>query len=146
MPAAFARLHATARTPVFALTASLVIMVALLVSGRMGLALGIAVVALMLLYALHSLALVLLPRLNPALYDQVTIRIPRWLQLAAAWISIAAMAVLVALVFEGDLQRMLAAALLPRILDFDLTSLELLVVWVVIGLLLFRWSARNPVT
>jgi APA family basic amino acid/polyamine antiporter len=145
MPAPFARLHATARTPVFGLSVSLVIMAALLVSGHMGLALGIAVVALMLLYALHSFALVLLPRLNPKLYDEVTFRIPRWLQLAAAWISIVAMGILLALGFEGDLRRMTETELLPRLRDFDLTSLELLVVWVALGLLLFRWSARRPV-
>jgi len=146
MPAAFARLHVTARTPVFGLSVSFVIMAALLLSGRLGLALGISVVALMLLYALHSVALILLPRRNPALYDQVTIRIPRWLQLAAAWISVLALGILVVLNFEGDLRRMLATSLVGRMQEFDLTSLELLLVWVALGLLLFRWSGRRPNT
>ncbi len=146
MPAPFAKLHATARTPVFGLSVSFAVMAALLVSGRMGLALGIAVVALMLLYALHSAALILLPRLNPALYDQVTIRIPRRLQLAAAWISVVAMGILVALRFDGDLRRMFETSFLTRLREFDLTSLELLVVWVALGLLLFRWSGRRQAT
>jgi amino acid transporter len=146
MPAAFAQLHVTARTPVFGLSVSFVIMAALLLSGRMGLALGISVVALMLLYALHSVALILLPRRNPALYHQVTIRIPRWLQLAAAWISVLALAILVALNFEGDLRHMLTTSFVSRLREFDLTSLELLVAWVALGLLLFRWSGQRPNT
>ncbi len=146
MPAAFARLHATARTPVFGLSVSFVIMAALLLSGRMGLALGISVVALMLLYALHSVALILLPRRNPALYDQVTIRIPRWLQLAAAWISVLALGILVVLNFEGDLRHMLVTSFVGRLQEFDLTSLELLLAWVALGLLLFRWSGQRQNT
>jgi hypothetical protein len=57
-----------------------------------------------------------------------------------------AMGILVALGFAADLRRMMATSFLPRLRDFDLTSLELLVAWVVLGLLLFRWSARRPLT
>jgi hypothetical protein len=76
VPGVFARLHATARTPVVGLSVSFGIVAALLVSGRMGLALGIAIVALMMLYALHSVALILLPSLSRAL-PEVTSRIAR---------------------------------------------------------------------
>ena len=48
--------------------------------------------------------------------------------------------------FEGDLRRMLATSLVGRMQEFDLTSLELLLVWVALGLLLFRWSGRRPNT
>ena len=46
-------------------------------------ALNIAVYALVLLYLLHSVALLLLPRRNPTLYAERTVRIPLWLPAAA---------------------------------------------------------------
>jgi len=54
---------------------------------QIGLALNIAVYALVLLYFLHSLALLLLPRLNPELYRSVTAPIPVPLQRVAAVVS-----------------------------------------------------------
>lgn len=144
VPGVFARLHATARTPVVGLSVSFGIVAALLVSGRMGLALGIAIVALMMLYALHSFALILLPGRNPELYRQATSRIPRGVQLAAAWTSVLAMASIVAIQFRGDVRHMLATSFARRLEAFDLTSLELLVAWVAVGLALFRWRDRRP--
>ena len=143
VPRVFGRLHATARTPVVGLTVSFAIVAALLVSGRMGLALGIAIVALMMLYALHSVALILLPRRNPALYRQATSRIPRWVQLTAAWISVLAMGSIVAIQFGGDVRRMRGTSFARRLEVFDLTSLELLVAWVAVGLVLLWWRDRR---
>ena len=96
----------------------------------------------MLLYALHSVALLLLPRLNPALYGQVTTGIPRGLQRVCAWASILALGALVALSLGGDVRRMQEASFASRLRELDLTSLELLVVWAVLGAVLFRWSRR----
>ena len=58
------------------LTLTLVGAAALLLSGQVSLALNIAVFALVLLYLLHSLALLLLPRLNPPLFASVTVPHP----------------------------------------------------------------------
>ena len=73
MPAFFAELHANKGTPVYGLLVSFGLVAALLLSGRMGLALGIAVVALMLLYALHSVALLVLPGLESPRYEPIRV-------------------------------------------------------------------------
>src|SRR6185503_35589 len=75
MPRAFGRVHAGLGTPVVGLVVSCAVAMLLLSSGRLGLALGIAVVALVALYALHSMALLFLPRRNPRLFAEATTRI-----------------------------------------------------------------------
>jgi basic amino acid/polyamine antiporter, APA family len=82
-------------TPILGLTATLLIALALLISGKISVALNIAIFALVVLYFLHSLALLLLPRLNPELFRSVTVRIPVGVQRVAAVLSMAAMAVLI---------------------------------------------------
>ncbi|MFT5285047.1 MAG: APA family basic amino acid/polyamine antiporter [Planctomycetota bacterium] len=143
LPKAFASLHATRRTPVFGLLISFTLAALLLLSGRMDLALGIAIVSLMLLYALHSIALVMFPRRCPELYKQRISNVPRWLQLTAAWCSILALGSLVLLRFSEDLSLMLEKPMGERLGMFELTSLELFTGWVVVGLVLFQWTHRN---
>ena len=143
MPAIFGELHATKRTPVFGLCVSFALTVLLLLSGRFDLALGIAIVSLMLLYALHSLALLLLPSRSPEIYAETETRIPRWLQLVAAWTSILALGSLVGLRFKGDLATMLESDWFERVSGLHFTSLELLVGWGLIGLALFQWTTRG---
>ena len=133
MPPVFARVHARLGTPVLGLVASCAVSALLLVSGRLGLALGIAVVALVALYALHSAALLLLPRRNPRLQAEATTRIPRSLQVFAGWCSILTMGGLVCLQLGRDSRRMLASSFQERWSTLDLTSLELLVIWALIG-------------
>ncbi|MFT5052561.1 MAG: APA family basic amino acid/polyamine antiporter [Chlamydiales bacterium] len=145
MPDVFGRLHSTRRTPVIGLVVSFCLAALLLISGRMDLALNIAVVALMLLYGLHSVALILLPRLNPELYGQVETGIPRWLQLLAAWASVLALTLLVGLSFGADLRRMRESPLIERVLVLDLTSLELILAWVLMGLALLQLKLRRRV-
>ncbi len=81
-------------TPVAGLTITFAGALALLLTNQIGLALNIAVYALVLLYFLHSLALLLLPRLNPDLYLQVTAPIPLAAQRIAAVLSMLAMVAL----------------------------------------------------
>ena len=104
-------------TPIIGLTITFAAALILLLSGAIGLALNIAVFALVILYLLHSLALLLLPRLNPQLFAEVTVAVPLWLQRAMALLSIAAM-----------------AALLTQL---TLPTIELLAFWAVIGALLY---------
>ena len=147
MPSTFGELHATTRTPVFGLCVSFALTALLLLSGRLDLALGIAIASLMLLYALHSLALVLLPSRNPEIYAETETRVPRWLQLAAAWISILALVSLVGLRFKDDLAIILDSTWIARVTSLKFTSLELLIGWGLIGLALFQWTTgrrRKP--
>ena len=81
-------------TPILGLTCTLAAALILLLSGQIGLALNIAVFALVVLYFIHSIALLRIP---PPLAAQVTVRIPRWLQLVAAWLSIVSMGTLIVL-------------------------------------------------
>lgn len=90
-------IHARTGTPIIGLTLTMAIAMILLVTGQIGLALNIAVFALVVLYFLHSIALLLLPRLNRELFESVTVKIPRWLQRTAAIISILAMGALIVL-------------------------------------------------
>lgn len=144
LPRVFGRVHVSLGTPVPGLLASLAAAAALLVSGRLGLALGIAVVALVALYALHSLALILLPRRNPRLYAEVTTRIPRRWQLWAGWCSLLAMGGLVCVQFGQDVARLWTTSFLARLSVLDLTSLELCGLWVLLGLALYGGASRRP--
>jgi amino acid transporter len=59
--------NATTATPIRGLTLTLICCVVLLVSRQLSLALNVAVFALIVLYFIHSLVFLLLPRLNPTL-------------------------------------------------------------------------------
>ena len=107
-------------TPIVGLTITLAGALVLLLTKRIGLALNIAVYALVLLYLLHSIALLLLPRMNPALFAQVTVRVP--MQRTLAVISILCMAALLTQISWG--------------------AIKLLLFWSAIGLVLYVWSRR----
>ena len=109
-------------TPIAGLTLTLGGALALLLTNQIGLALNIAVYALVLLYLLHSVALLLLPRLNPELFALVTVSTPLWLQRALAIFSIVCMAALM--------------------IQISLPAIELLLFWAAIGAALYLWSRR----
>jgi amino acid transporter len=69
-------------TPVVSLTLNLIACLVLLISKQLSLALNIAVFALVILYCLHSVAFLILPRSNPKLYDEIGVNLPRWLMMA----------------------------------------------------------------
>ena len=117
---------ATTGTPVLGLTMTFALALLLLVSGKVSLALNIAVFALVVLYFLHSIALLLLPRLNPQLYAQVTVRIPRTVQVACAVISIVAMGFII----------------VEQVID-SLPTIGLAFAWAVLGALVFAVSHRG---
>jgi len=142
VPAALGWLHARRGTPVVGLAATFAAVAVLLVSGRMQLALGIAVVALMLLYLLHDLAVLALRRSNPALLAQATTRLSRRTQCLAAGASALALAALLVLHFAGDVRRLLGTPPFARLARLEPTSLELLVAWVLVGLVLFGRGGR----
>src|SRR5882724_9155754 len=91
-------------TPIRALTLTLAACLLLVISKQLSLALNIAVFALVLLYFLHSLTFLLLPRRNPKLYREITIALPQWLHLGAAWLSVLSMGALIAVMVAQDFQ------------------------------------------
>ncbi len=134
-------------TPVAALTLTLVAAALLLVGGQIALGLNIAVFALVGLYLLHSLALLILPARNPALFKSVTVSIPIGVQRAAAAISILAMGALFLIQVNGDLGTLATQSLGERMASGSLTAIELSAVWGAVGALLYaagRRRAKRP--
>src|SRR2546423_1892895 len=115
------------------LTLNMLACLILIVSKQLSLALNIAVFALVLLYFIHSVAFLMLPRMNPALNSQITISMPRWLQRLAAWVSVISMGGLIAMQIWRDLKTLRASSLSQRISEHSLTSLELAIAWSLVG-------------
>lgn len=136
-------IHPRTGTPVWGLTLTLAASVLLLVGRQISLALNIAVFALVILYFLHSLTFLLLPRRNPSLAQSIGVNISPWLQRAAAWISLIAMGALVAVQVWQDVQTMRSLSPLWRISVQALTSVELLLAWGLVGLALYAFARRR---
>lgn len=130
-------------TPVRALTLTLAACLLLLVSKQLSLALNVAVFALILLYFLHSLVFLLLPRWNPKLNSEITIGLPVWLQRGAALLSVLAMATLLGVQILQDVRTLQAQSLSDRITNHSLTSLELVIVWSAVGAVLYALARRR---
>lgn len=141
-PAWIGAVDARTGTPVVALTLTFALAVALSWSGQLSLALGIAVSALTVLYVLHSIALLALPRRNPELNAEVQVRLSPTLRTAAGWASVLTLGGILVVGFVSDLRAIAASALVDRAREGGLTSLELLVVWAVIGIALYRLAPR----
>ena len=120
-------------TPIVALTLNMLACLILIVSRQLSLALNIAVFALVLLYFIHSVAFLMLPRMNPALNSQITISMPPWLQRVAAWVAVISMGGLIALQISRDIKTLQATSLSQRLSEHSLTSLELAVAWSLVG-------------
>ena len=130
-------------TPVRALTLTVAACLLLLISKQLSLALNIAVFALILLYFLHSLVFLLLPRLNPQLNSQITIGLRVWLQRGAALLSMVSMATLLVVQIFQDVRTLKAQSLGERLEHHSLTSLELVIVWSAIGAVLYALARRR---
>ena len=135
--------HAGRGTPVPGLLATFVVAAGLLLSGRMGLALDVAVQALVLVYALHSLALLFLPARNPELFARVTVPISPALQRAAAVFSVLSMGTILAVGVVADLERIGSGTFLGRLRAGTSPRLELMILWGAVGLALYRLTRRR---
>jgi amino acid transporter len=135
-------IHPRTGTPVFGLTLTFAASAALLIGRQISLALTVAVFALVILYFLHSLTFLLLPRRNPSLAELITVNMSTSLQRAAAWISLASMGVLIASQVWQDISTIRGQSLWFRIVDQKLTSVELAAVWGLIGLALYAYAMR----
>ncbi|PYS77511.1 MAG: hypothetical protein DMF70_16510 [Acidobacteria bacterium] len=74
-----------------------------------------------------------MPRRNPKLYSEITIALPQWLQLGAAWLSVLSMGALIAVMVAKDVDTLRTQSLSLRIAQHSLTSLELALVWSLVG-------------
>lgn len=142
-PAWIGSIAAPTGTPVRGLVLTFAGAVLLLVSRQVALALGIAVLALVLLYLLHGIALLVLPRRNPVLYAARRVRLPLRLERGAACISVIAMAGLVMVMLGQDVETIRATGVVDRVRQGKLTSLELLLAWGVLGVVLHAVTPRR---
>jgi amino acid transporter len=125
-------------TPIRALTLTLICCAILLISGQLSLALNVAVFALVVLYFIHSLVFLLLPRLNPALASEIKVSLSHRVQQAAAIVSLLSMGLMILIQLRQDAVVLSTQTLAERISRQSLTSIELIVVWGVIGAGLYQ--------
>lgn len=143
LPRWIGRVDPRTGTPTAGLAVALAVACALLWSGQMRLALNVAVFALVLLYFAHGVGLLLLPRTNPALFAEVRARVPRGLQVLASVASLASMGALIAIQVVQDARRILASDARERWRGLDLTCVELLALWSLVGLALYAAVHRG---
>ncbi len=141
-PQWFARVSEQFRTPWVSLVINTGIALALLWTKQFGYVLNIALVAMFLLYGLHSASLIALPFIRPALYAKAQVRIrPAWLVLLGS-ISFASMMYLAVVTIGRDIAQ--RESLPPAERGF--TIWQLLLLWTVIGTVLYliaRWEGRR---
>jgi len=125
-------------TPIRALTLTLIGCAILLISGQLALALNVAVFALVVLYFIHSLVFLLLPRLNPSLASEIKISLSHRVQQAAAIVSLLSMGLMILIQLRQDVVVLSTQTLGERISKQSLTSIELIVVWGVVGVGLYQ--------
>jgi hypothetical protein len=110
----------------------------LLISGQLSLALNVAVFALVVLYFIHSLVFLFLPRLNPSLASEIETNLPRRVQQVAAIVSVLAMGLLILIQLRQDVTVLSTQTLSQRIQNNSLTSIELIFVWGIVGAGLYQ--------
>jgi amino acid transporter len=125
-------------TPIRGLTLTMLCCALLLISGQLSLALNVAVFALVVLYFIHSLIFLFLPRLNPSLANEIGINLPRRVQQVAAIVSVLAMGLLIVIQVRQDVVVLSTQTLSERISKQSLTSIELIVVWGIVGAGLYQ--------
>src|SRR5215470_5196775 len=131
-------INQTTATPIRGLTLTLIGCAILLVSGQLSLALNVAVFALVVLYFIHSLVFLLLPRLNPDLAQEVEINLPLGARQVAAVVSVVSMGLLILIQLRQDAVVLSTQTLSQRIENKSLTSIELLVMWGIVGAGLYQ--------
>ncbi len=110
----------------------------MLISGQLALALNVAVFAIVVLYFIHSLIFLFLPRLNPPLAREIAISLPHRVQQAAAIVSVISMGVMILIQLRLDVEVLRTQTLAERISRQSLTSIELIIVWGVVGAILYQ--------
>jgi basic amino acid/polyamine antiporter, APA family len=125
-------------TPIRGLTLTTICCAILLISEQLALALNVAVFALVVLYFIHSLVFLFLPRLNSVLANEIEISLPLRVQQVAAVFSVLSMGVLILIQLRQDVIALQTLSLRQRINDGALTSIELLLVWALVGLGLYQ--------
>jgi amino acid transporter len=134
LPDPVGRVSQRTGTPVTGLMITTALALILVWSEQYLLALNTAVLALVGLYGLHTLALWFLPRNCPELWAQVRARVPLGLQRVAVVFGVVSMALLVIVQVVQDLRAIGATPFTARLTNGGLTSLELCAAWGALGI------------
>lgn len=128
------------RTPWVSLVVNAVVAVTLLWTKSFGYVLDIAIVAMFLVYGLHSASLIVLPFIKPELYKRARVRIHTSLLIACGLASVIGMAYLTIVTIGRDIARH-ASQEQP-----GLAIWQLLLLWTAFGTVLYgiaRWEGRR---
>jgi amino acid transporter len=131
-------INETTATPIRGLTLTLICCALLLISGQLSLALNVAVFALVVLYFIHSLVFLFLPRLNSPLANEIRINLPLRVRQVAAVVSVLSMGLMIFIQMRLDVGVLQRLSIRQRISEHALTSIELLLVWGIVGLGLYQ--------
>jgi amino acid transporter len=130
-------------TPIRGLTLTLICCAILLISGQLALALNVAVFALVVLYFIHSLVFLFLPRLNPSLEAEIKVGLSRRVRQAAAIVSLLSMGLMIVIQLRQDAAVLSTQTLSERINGQSLTSIELIFVWGIAGIGLYHLARKQ---
>jgi APA family basic amino acid/polyamine antiporter len=133
----------TTATPIPGLTLTLLCCAILLVSGQLALALNVAVFALVVLYFIHSLVFLFLPRWNAALASEIDISLRQRVLQVAAIVSVVSMGVMIFIQLRLDVEVLRTTSLAQRVSEHSLTSIELVFVWGIVGLVLYQLARKQ---
>jgi basic amino acid/polyamine antiporter, APA family len=142
LPQWLARVSVRFRTPWVSLLVNTVVALVLLWTKQFGYVLNIVLVAMFLLYGLHSASLVVLPFVRPALYRTAEVKLRPWLIVLLGLISFASMAYLAIATIVRDIE---SRSQLPAS-ERGLAIWQLLLLWMAVGTILYafaRWEGRR---
>jgi amino acid transporter len=130
------------RTPWVSLVVNVSIALSLLWTKSFGYVLDVAIVAMFLVYAVHSASLILLPFIRRELYNKALVKLNPALLVVFGLVSLVSMAYLTVVTIVRDYNR--HQALPPG--ERGLTIWQLLLVWVAVGTVFYaiaRWEGRR---
>jgi amino acid transporter len=139
LPQSLARVSARFRTPWVSLVVNVAVALLLLWTKSFGYVLNIALVAMFLLYGLHSASLVALPFIRPELYEKAEVRLRPALLVVLGTVSFLSMGYLAVVTIARDIARQQAA-------PGGIALWQLLLLWVMVGTVLYwigRWEGRR---
>ncbi|MEN3335333.1 MAG: basic amino acid/polyamine antiporter, family [Blastocatellia bacterium] len=137
-PQWFARVGDRFHTPWVSLVINTTIALALLWTKQFGYVLNISLVAMFLLYALHSASLIALPFIRPRLYDTAEVRLRPALLVGLGIVSLLSMSYLAFVTIARDISE--------RQQTGGLAIWQLLLLWSAVGTALYliaRWEGRR---
>jgi basic amino acid/polyamine antiporter, APA family len=137
-PRWFARVGSRFRTPWVSLVINTTVALVLLWTKQLSYVLNISLVAIFLLYALHSASMAALPFIRPKLYDMAQVKLRPWLLVAFGLISVTSMGYLTFMVIGRDISE--------RRQKGGVAIWQLLLLWIGVGTALYliaRWEGRR---